>query len=167
MNHRILSVLLLITLVMAIGIKSAFASSTKSRNFKLPDIHTQQDTKLSDFKGKIIYLDFWASWCGPCKKSLPLLNELRNELNDHVNFEVIAINLDTNIQDAKTFLKKHPVDYPVLSDPYGQSALLYGVSVMPSSYLINTNGVVVSSYKGFKNKDIAKIKAHVKMVNNK
>lgn len=143
------------------------AEAVYAHNFKLPSLTTKQSVELLDYKGKIIYLDFWASWCKPCIKSLPELNRLRNELKKSANFEVIAVNLDDNIQDAKEFIAKHPVNYPVLIDSDGKVARKYGVSVMPSSYLIDQNGEIAAIYRGYKDNDILKIKNAVNQLSRK
>lgn len=107
---------------------------------------------LEDYRGKLVYLDFWASWCGPCRQSLPILNDIRAQFaND--DFEVLAINVDEKLSDALKFLKKYPVDYPVLLDPKGQSPRAYGVPGMPTAYLIDEQGIVIYKHSGFHKKD--------------
>jgi len=116
---------------------------------------------LSDYEGKLVYLDFWASWCGPCRTSLPALNELRNKHKDG-NFEVVAINLDEKLDDALGFLENHPVDYPILLDPKGSSPELFGVPGMPTAYLISPEGEILHKHVGFRKGDAEKIE---KLVN--
>jgi len=128
--------------------------------FSLPDIYSGENKTLEDYKGKVIYLDFWASWCGPCRQSLPLLNELRDELGSEY-FEVIAINLDQNPEDGKRFLQKYPVNYPVLTDTTGSTPQKYQLSGMPTSYLIDQNGEIQGVHEGFRSSDIDKIRKAV------
>jgi len=128
--------------------------------FSLPDIYSGESKTLEDYKGKVIYLDFWASWCGPCRQSLPLLNELRDELGSEY-FEVIAINLDQNPEDGKRFLQKYPVNYPVLTDTTGSTPQKYQLSGMPTSYLIDQNGEIQGVHEGFRSSDIDKIRKAV------
>jgi thiol-disulfide isomerase/thioredoxin len=111
---------------------------------------------IGDYRGKLIYVDFWASWCGPCRKSLPILNEIRNQFVNQ-GFEVVAINVDENLSDALGFLDKYPVDYPVLLDPAGQLPRAYRVKGMPTAYLIDENGKIIYKHMGFKTKDRKKI----------
>lgn len=113
-------------------------------------------TSLEDYRGKLVYLDFWASWCGPCRKSLPILNEIRNEYASQ-GFEVIAINVDEKLSDALKFLDKYPVDYPILLDPKGTQPQAYKVQGMPTAYLIDEKGNIIYKHKGFKKKDRKKI----------
>lgn len=104
--------------------------------------------ELSSLDGKVVYVDFWASWCGPCKKSFPELNKLYEQ--HHKNgFEIVAVNLDESVQDAQGFLKNYPVDFPVATDPNGVSAELFAIKGMPSGYLIDKKGVVRHIVVGF------------------
>jgi len=113
---------------------------------------------IGDYKGKLVYLDFWASWCGPCRQSLPILNEIRKEYAAK-GFEVVAVNVDENLSDALGFLEKYPVDYPVLLDPKGSMPKLYAIEGMPTAYLIDENGKIVYKHVGFKKKDRKKIES--------
>jgi len=169
MNHATVSSLTstVFASLASINSTSLSAEAIHAHNFRLPSLSTQQPIELVDFKGTIIYLDFWASWCKPCRKSLPELNKLRNELKKNINFEVIAVSLDENINDAREFVAKHPVNYPVLIDSDGKLARKYGISVMPSSYLIDENGEIVAIYREYKDSDILKIKNAVKHLSKK
>ena len=82
-------------------------------DFSLPALETGGEISLEDFRGKVIYLDFWASWCGPCRKSLPLYEQMKKSFPPD-RFEIIAINLDEDRNDAARFLEKHPVSYTML-----------------------------------------------------
>jgi len=116
--------------------------------------------RLSDYKGKVLYVDFWASWCGPCVVSMPLLNDLRNKYKD-VGFEVIAINLDEDVLLAAKFLKQVNIDYPVVSDIHGIVAKQYKVNGLPTAYIIDAKGTIQLVHKGFKKSDINFIEAVV------
>lgn len=116
--------------------------------------------KLSQYKGKVVYIDFWASWCRPCLVSMPLLNKLRNKYKDD-GFEIIAINLDEDPEQAIQFMNAMTIDYPVVSDISGAVAKQYNVNGLPSAYIIGGNGVVKLTHKGFKKSDIKFIEAHV------
>ncbi len=103
---------------------------------------------LEALRGKVVYVDFWGSWCLPCRESLPFLNRIRNSLLRD-DFEVLAINLDELSEDATRFLGNYPVDYPVLADPNHTSLPTYGVDVLPSSFLIDRQGQICTSHVGF------------------
>jgi peroxiredoxin len=128
---------------------------------ELPNLPTDgATTSLASLRGKVVYLDFWASWCGPCRLSLPMMNVVRNELKDR-GFEVLAINVDAFEADALAFLKELPVDYPVLSDVDSTSPSTYGVLGMPTAFLIDRQGVITAIHQGFRKGDAAKIRAEV------
>ena len=140
----------------------AMAKADPAPNFSLPLLdESGAITSLKDYRGKIIYLDFWASWCGPCKISLPLLNDLYRELGDQ-GFTVLAVNVDENVAKAKKFLKRFPVDYPVLLDTDASTAKDYHVAGMPTSFLIDQTGNIVLTHQGFKENDIDLIRDHVR-----
>jgi thiol-disulfide isomerase/thioredoxin len=134
-------------------------------DFALPPLRTADgpaQIHLADFRGKVVYVDFWASWCPPCLVSIPLLNELRNEyVGAGKPFEVLAVNVDSNPEDGIEFLLDEPVDYVVVSDPMGTTPALYKVPGMPTSYLVDAKGQVRLVHTGFKRSDIELIEAEV------
>ncbi|MFI5315291.1 MAG: TlpA family protein disulfide reductase [Myxococcota bacterium] len=108
---------------------------------------------LGAYKGKVVYLDFWASWCGPCQTAMPLIESLRSEFPAD-QFQVIAVNVDQDPAKAKAFLERRKVGYPSVSDPEGHLPETYGLKTMPTSYLIDRNGVVRSVHAGFRASDL-------------
>ena len=128
---------------------STFASE-KAPNFTLKT--DNGSITLSKLDNKVIYVDFWATWCTPCRKSFPWMNEMHNKYKKK-GLKIIAINLDDNSENAKSFLKKYPVDFTIAYDPEGETADNYKVKVMPSSYLIGKKQKIISTHFGFKNKD--------------
>ncbi len=121
--------------------------------------------KLSkdDLIGRVVYLDFWASWCGPCRLSLPALNNLFHEFNQE-NFSVIAVSVDYVEEDAIDFLSRYPVDYPVLLDKTGDSARDFLVAGMPSGYLIDQNGMIRAVHVGFRAGDEEILRSNITML---
>jgi thiol-disulfide isomerase/thioredoxin len=101
---------------------------------------------LSKYKGKVIYLDFWASWCGPCKESFPWLNQLQK---DHPNIKIIGINLDKNKIDAEKFLKSNPADFEIIYNPEANLANTFKVKGMPYSVIFNKDGKPIFNHIGF------------------
>lgn len=150
---------LLLSLLLA-PLSQALELGDPAPGFKLPLLTQKGTLSLSQYRGKVVYLDFWASWCGPCRKSLPLLNDLRQQLQDQP-FEVLAINLDEDIKDARQFLKQFPVSYPTLHDSQGDSPQRYQVRGMPTSYLIDKQGKLRAVHAGFKPSDMKKIRRQV------
>jgi cytochrome c biogenesis protein CcmG/thiol:disulfide interchange protein DsbE len=102
--------------------------------------------------GKVTYLDFWASWCGPCRLSLPALNRIDKEF-DATDFQIIAISVDYVDQDALDFLDRYPVDYPIAIDKTGDLGRNFGVAGMPSGYLIDRSGHIREIHIGFRKGD--------------
>lgn len=124
-------------------------------DWQLPVIANGQGSlSSSDFSGQVLYVDFWASWCGPCRLSLPAINRLFEEFNE-TGFQVVAISVDYVEADALDFLKRYPVDYPVLLDSTGDSGRAFAVSGMPSGYLIDRSGAIREVHVGFRKGDEA------------
>lgn len=111
-----------------------------------------QKIDISTYQGKVLLIDFWATWCPPCKSSMPFLNKLRNQHQKN-GFEILAINLDENSEDAKSFLTQNPVDYPMAFDPEGDCPQKFAVKAMPSSYLIDKTGKIRLVHLGFRDED--------------
>lgn len=104
---------------------------------------------LANYKGKVLWIDFWASWCVPCRASFPWMEQVQQKYGDY-GFKVIAINVDENRDDAVQFLKQHPVSFSVLFDPNGQSPALFDVQGMPTSILVDRKGKIHFIHIGFK-----------------
>jgi peroxiredoxin len=94
---------------------------------------------LKDFRGKVVFLNFWATWCVPCREEMPAMQRLYNEFKDK-NFVVLAVNVKDRRQDALNFLKELKITYPIAFDPEGQAGLLYGAWGLPTTYLIGPKG---------------------------
>ena len=136
-----------------------FLSGTVSAEFtQAPDIQLQTDSgtkQLSHYKGKAVYLDFWASWCKPCKRSFPWLNEIQHMYKEQ-GFEVLAVNLDEDRKKADKFLFQMPANFLIAFDPEGKTADSFQVIGMPSSFLIDRQGFIRERHTGFRVKSIRK-----------
>lgn len=107
-----------------------------------------QDTSFQQMQGQWLYVDFWASWCGPCKKSFPFMNQLQSAFSNK-NLKVVAISVDETEDAAVKFLKYNETNFSVFHDPKGKLAEQFEVPGMPSSYLINPQGEIVYKHSGF------------------
>jgi cytochrome c biogenesis protein CcmG, thiol:disulfide interchange protein DsbE len=104
---------------------------------------------LAALKGKVVYLDFWASWCGPCRQSFPWMAEMQSRYRAK-GLHVLAVNLDAKREDADKFLAQTPAAFAVAFDPRGVSARAYALKGMPSSVLIGADGKVLAVHAGFR-----------------
>jgi cytochrome c biogenesis protein CcmG, thiol:disulfide interchange protein DsbE len=103
-------------------------------------------------KNKVIYVDFWASWCGPCKQSFPWMNEMQRKYASR-GLEITAINVDTRRGDAERFLAQSPAGFAVAFDPQGNVPKQFAISGMPSSFLIDGDGKILFVHSGFRDSD--------------
>jgi thiol-disulfide isomerase/thioredoxin len=136
---------LLIVSILSLSLASADESPVVS-DFDLPS--KTGNVKLSDFKGKVIYLDFWASWCGPCKQSFPWMNAMQEKFKAD-GLVIVAVNLDTNIDDANKFLSANATNFTIAFDHKGVTPRIFSVKGMPSSFIINREGKIVFQHVGF------------------
>jgi peroxiredoxin len=105
--------------------------------------------RLSDHRGEVILLNFWASWCGPCRQEMPLLNTI-NDRYSKLGFSVIGVNVDKDSALADKLLKDIPVGFPVLYDNLSLVSASYDVSAMPTTVLIDRDGNMRYIHKGYK-----------------
>jgi cytochrome c biogenesis protein CcmG, thiol:disulfide interchange protein DsbE len=129
--------------------KSPGAIKDKSPDFTLRDTRGNK-ISLSEFRGRVVLMEFWATWCPPCRESIPDMNELYKKYKDR-GLVVLGISLDSDGDVSSTiasFMKEQPVLYPVLLDGSNVS-MLYGVNSIPSVFLIDKNGKVVKKFTGF------------------
>jgi cytochrome c biogenesis protein CcmG/thiol:disulfide interchange protein DsbE len=116
---------------------------------------------LAAWKGKVVYLDFWASWCVPCKQSFPWMNQMHSRYGKD-GLVIVAVNMDQNRADADSFLRKYPADFTVRFDPQGRSAAGFKLRGMPTSALLDRNGKVLLVHEGFRGKDAANLEASIR-----
>jgi peroxiredoxin len=114
------------------------------------------DLNSRSFKGKVTYVTFFASWCGPCRKELPALMTLQDTYESQ-GFQVVAIGVDTVARKSEIFAKRTKVDYPVILDPSNRILGQFDVTSMPTSYLVGRDGVIRYKKVGFGDKTIGEI----------
>lgn len=106
------------------------------------------NAQLSKEKGNVVYIDFWASWCIPCRQSFPWMNNLKTTYQEQ-GFSIISINLDHSRDLANEFLAQVPANFSVIFDPKGKIARAYKLKGMPSSFIVDRAGNIVSAHVGF------------------
>ncbi len=104
---------------------------------------------LDDYRGKVILIDFWASWCGPCRQSFPWMNDMHTKYRDD-GLIIVAVNVDSDLAAANRFLTDYPARFRVHFDKDRTLAREYDVVAMPSSFLIGRDGQIVKQHLGFK-----------------
>lgn len=125
----------------------------------------QGTVRLADYKGKTVYLDFWASWCVPCRQSFPWMNEMQARYKDS-GLRVLGINVDQKPADAKTFLERLPAGFDLAFDAAGKTPRSYEVKAMPTSVLIGPTGTVLAVHRGFASEDRAGLERAIRQALN-
>lgn len=133
----------------ALAMSSLVGASTSSApDFTLPAREGGQ-ISLEQLKGQVVMLNFWASWCGPCRQEMPLLDTLYQRYSA-LGFTLLGVNVEADTQDAERWLAQTPVSFPVLFDKDSQVSKLYDVSAMPSTVFIDRQGNVRYLHRGYK-----------------
>ncbi len=145
-------------MVLAGGNAWSLEAGAAAPDLNLPGM--KEAVNLAQLKGKVVYVDFWASWCGPCKQSFPFMNALQAKYKAQ-GLEVVAVNLDAKRDDADKFLAQVPAQFSIAFDARGESAKRFEVKGMPSSYLIGRDGKVLAAHAGFKDDDRKDIESHI------
>jgi peroxiredoxin len=110
---------------------------------------TGKPVGLADLKGQVVLINFWASWCGPCRQEMPILDQLYRSYQA-AGFTLLGVNVEPNAADAQKFLKGTPVSFPILFDPNSAVSMLYQVSGMPSTIIVDREGKVRYVHHGYK-----------------
>ena len=138
-----------VSLVIALGIISTSVNAAdKAPDFTLKS-NGGDNLRLAEQRGNVVMLNFWASWCGPCKQEMPLLDELHKRYS-RAGFTIIGVNVERDPEDAKRVLRDIPVSFPVLFDTESSVSKLYDVSAMPTTVMIDRDGNIRHLHKGFK-----------------
>ena len=137
----------------AIVISQSLTASTELIGKQAPDFTLRSDQgdnkKLSEYRGKVVLINFWASWCGPCQQELPKLIEL-TQLHDGSDFQLISINIDEEPKKALKLAKKLGINFPVLFDEEKSVSKLYDIDAMPMTVLVDRNGDIRYLHRGYK-----------------
>jgi len=124
------------------------ASSAIAPSFSLPS-RSGDSVSLEQLKGQVVMLNFWASWCGPCRQEMPLLDQMHKRYSS-LGFTLLGVNVEANTKDAERWLAETPVSFPVLFDKESKVSKLYDVNAMPSTVFIDRKGNVRYLHRGYK-----------------
>lgn len=135
-------------LMLAATLSMAGMASEPAPDFTLKS-NQGENLRLEDYRGQVVMLNFWASWCGPCRTEMPLMDDIYQEYKD-LGFTVLAVNVDEDSTDAKRFLDAVPVSYPILYDNTSTVTAAYGVDAMPTTVMIDRDGNARFVHRGYK-----------------
>jgi len=157
-QRRSSSVRLAVAALAAVGAIAAASTALSLTNGDLaaacsvPVVDGSRTVSLAEYRGQVVYLDFWASWCGPCRESFPFMNELQRDLAGR-GLQILAISVDKTAEDARRFLARYPAQFTVALDTGAACPAAFQLQGMPSSYIIDKSGAVRAVHAGFRNHD--------------
>ena len=126
----------------------ALTSSGPAANFTLKSA-SGENIRLSEYRGQVVLINFWASWCGPCRQEFPHLDALHQKY-EALGFTVFGVNVEQDRDTADKVLRDIPVTFPILFDEQNQVSELYDVTAMPMTVLVDRNGEIRFMHKGYK-----------------
>ncbi len=149
-SFKALTVSLIISVLSIISANSAIAN----------DALHEFEQAMTEYKGKIVYVDFWASWCVPCRKSFPWMNDVQEQYQEQ-GLVILSINLDAQAELAEKFLQQTPANFAIIYDAKGTLAKKFQLKGMPSSYLFDRQGKLISAHSGFNGKKMKKYQQEI------
>jgi cytochrome c biogenesis protein CcmG, thiol:disulfide interchange protein DsbE len=142
------------------GAANAVAVGERAPALALP-MASGETVTLDQLRGKVVYVDFWASWCGPCRKSFPWMTEMQKKYGP-AGFTVVAVNVDKKRPDAERFLQSIPAQFTIVYDPAGATPAVWNVKAMPSSFVVDAQGNVAMVESGFRDGNAAEFESRIK-----
>jgi len=150
--------MMMLAALLAASSAQALEKGAPAPQFDLPGLDGA--IKLAKLQGKVVYVDFWASWCGPCRQSFPWMNEMQSRYGAK-GLQIIGVNVDAKTDDARQFLVTTPARFAIAFDPQGATPRSYGIKGMPSSVLIGPDGKVLLEHFGFREADRAELESKI------
>lgn len=151
-----LSLAMLALVAITLPQASGALASTPVKNCRPDKLADAGKINFADYKGKVLYVDYWASWCGPCRASFPFMNALQQEFASDV--VIVGISVDSDKRDAESFLKQTPANFLLGIDTVGTCPTEFNVKGMPSTYIFDRSGALVYSHEGFRKSDPEKLR---------
>jgi peroxiredoxin len=153
-----LAIVVAITSIAATAL--ALGAGARAPEIGLRDLSGHQVT-MSGLRGKVVLVDFWASWCEPCAAEMPVLERLHQQYQSQ-GFTVIGVSQDREVANVRQFLGRHNVSFPIVHDASHQVAGRFSPPRMPSSYLIDRNGVVRYGHQGYRASDAQALEGEIR-----
>ncbi|NYE63066.1 thiol-disulfide isomerase/thioredoxin [Duganella sp. 1224] len=150
--------MMMLAALLAASSAQALEKGAPAPQFDLPGLDGA--VKLAKLQGKVVYVDFWASWCGPCRQSFPWMNEMQARYGAK-GLQIVGVNVDAKTDDARQFLAATPARFAIAFDPQGATPRSYGIKGMPSSVLIGPDGKVLMEHSGFREADRAELESRI------
>lgn len=146
--------------IFAAGLFAANASADAAPDFTLQS-STDDNVRLAEQRGKVVMLNFWASWCGPCRKEMPLLDAMAQRYGE-AGFVLYGVNVEEDNTDAKKLIKELGVTFPILYDTESKASSLYNVDAMPTTVVIDKKGQIRYVNRGYKAGDEDKYRDQIR-----
>ena len=146
-------------MLLFLGIFLAATPPRPAPDFTLPTANG--NVALHELRGKVVYVDFWASWCVPCRQSFPWMRSMTEKYGQR-GLVVVAVNLDKKRDAAAEFLERYPAPFTVAFDPEGRSAERFRVVAMPMSFIVGRDGTIISSHEGFEESKAWRLEEQIK-----
>lgn len=154
-------VLFLLLGCLPFGLSADSSSRQAAPDFSLPRLGAEGVVNLKDLKGQVVYLDFWATWCPPCRKSFPWMEKMHKQYHD-AGLTIVAVSVDAKTELAEKFLQEINTSFITVHDPGKKTARAYKLRAMPSSYLIDREGNIVSTHLGFRTSKTQKLETEIR-----
>ena len=148
MKFRKLLIGLALSAFAATSLASSGLTGQPAPDFALKS-STGENMRLSEYRGDVVMINFWATWCGPCRQEMPLLDELYNRY-ERVGFNLLGVNIDDDSNKAMDMIHELGVNFPVLFDARKEVSKMYDVDAMPVTVLVDREGTVRFVHQGYK-----------------
>lgn len=148
MNIRKMLTALALSIVAASSLASSGLTGRPAPDFALKS-STGENLRLSEYRGDVVMINFWATWCGPCRQEMPLLDELYSRY-ERVGFNLLGVNIDDDSNRAMDMIRELGVNFPVLFDARKEVSKMYDVDAMPVTVLVDREGKVRYVHQGYK-----------------
>ena len=153
MNQKILTGYVKVSIIAALLLFAGGGSASENLTGPAPDFTLKgadgKNHKLSEYRGQVVMINFWASWCGPCRQEMPLLEDMYKKYQK-LGFVILGVNVEEDSSKAKGLLKDIPVTFPILFDATNKVSKQYNVVAMPSTVMVDRSGKMRYLHKGYK-----------------